>query len=178
MARAKQGDSRAFGELVRRYETVARRVAAGVAGSDADDVVQDSFVKAYRSLHRFRDGSPFRPWLLRIVANEARNARRASGRRLSLALRSGDADGRDGVSASAPSAEDDAAAAERRAAVATALVQLPDRDRLVLVYRWFAGLTEAEMATALGCRPGTVKSRLSRAHERMRAALAEEGRDG
>ena len=161
---ARRGDTRAFGELVRLHQQVASRVAAAVAGSDADDVVQEAFVKAYRNLHRFRGGSPFRPWLLRIVANEASNARRSAGRRAALALRAP-------VDRSGPSPEDDAVAAERRAALATALASLPERDRTVIAFRWFAELSEAEMAAALGCRPGTVKSRLSRAHDRLRAAL-------
>lgn len=126
-------------------------------------------MKAYRQLHRFRDGKPFRPWLLKIVANEARNTRRSAGRRHSLALRAGD---RAGASL-APLPEQAALDLERSRSLAAALATLSEDDRLVLAYRWFAGITEAEMADALGCRPGTVKSRLSRAHARLREALGE-----
>lgn len=169
MVRARQGDTRAFAALVQRHRAVALRVAHAVGGREAEDVVQEAFVKAYRSLHRFRDGAPFRPWMLRIVANEASNARRSAGRRASLALRATAA----GVATGAVSPEDAVMANERREALAAAVASLPERDRVVLAYRWFAELSEAEMATALGCRPGTVKSRLSRAHDRLREALAE-----
>ena len=81
--RARRGDHAAYRALVRRYEQLAFRTAYLVVGSaaDAEDVAQDAFVKAYQALGRFRAGAPFRPWLLRIVANEARNRRRSSRRR-------------------------------------------------------------------------------------------------
>ena len=94
VARAKRGDADAYGELVQIYQGIAFRTAYLVAGnaSDAEEAAQDGFVKAYRALWRFRPGAPFKPWLLRIVANEARNRRRAAGRRAALALRAaGDA---------------------------------------------------------------------------------------
>ena len=71
------------------HQEIAFRVALVAAGDrgDAEEAAQDAFVKAYRALGRFREGSPFLPWLLRIVANEARNRRRSAGRRAGLALR-------------------------------------------------------------------------------------------
>jgi RNA polymerase sigma-70 factor (ECF subfamily) len=89
VVRAKHGDAAAYEELVRMHQAIAFRVALVAAGDrgDAEEAVQDGFVKAYRALGRFREGAPFRPWLLRIVANEARNRRRSSGRRAGLALR-------------------------------------------------------------------------------------------
>lgn len=174
MLRAKQGDTSAFGELVQRHQQAARRVAYTVGGSDADDVVQEAFVKAYRNLHRFDHDRPFRPWVLRIVANEAGNARRSAGRRTNLALRTTVTVSTD---AAVASPEDVVVGEERRRVLADAVASLPEPDRLVIAYRWFAGLSEAEMAAALRCRPGTVKSRLSRAHERLRAALPQEVRD-
>jgi RNA polymerase sigma-70 factor (ECF subfamily) len=106
--------------------------------------------------------------MLRIVANEARNRRRSANRRSTLALRVVDPTTDGGASP-----EDAAVASERRRALAAAVGSLEDRDREVIALRWFAELSEAEMATALGVRPGTVKSRLSRAMERLRAALAD-----
>jgi RNA polymerase sigma factor (sigma-70 family) len=161
----------AFEVLVQRHQQPALRVAYALAGDDAEDAVQDAFVKAFAALHRFRAGAPFRPWLLRIVGNEARNRRRAAGRRVHLALR---AAGRRPSGDAAPSPEEAALASERRNALAAALATLSDADRLVIALRWFAGLTEAEMATALDCRPGTVKSRLARAMARLREALPAE----
>ena len=89
IARAKRGDAAAYEELVRMYQGIAFRTAWLVAGNaaDAEEAAQDGFVKAYRALWHFRTGAPFKPWLLRIVTNEARNRRRAAGRRDALVLR-------------------------------------------------------------------------------------------
>jgi RNA polymerase sigma-70 factor (ECF subfamily) len=141
-----------------------------VAGSgvDVEGVAQEAFVKAYYALPRFRPGAPFRPWLLRIVANEAHNRRKASGRSASLALRWLAVQPAESV---APSPEEAVLAAERRATLLAALNDLRDDDRLAIGYRYFLGLNEDEMATALGCARGTVKSRLSRSLGRLRAKL-------
>ena len=94
IARARGGDVAAYEELVRRYQDVALRTAYLVCPeTDADDAVQEAFLKAHAALPRFRDGAPFRPWLLRIVANEARNRRRSAGRRTGLAQRAADVAG-------------------------------------------------------------------------------------
>src|SRR2546423_14409989 len=89
ITRAQRGDSAAYEEIVQRYQQVAFRTAYVIAGSaaDAEDAAQEGFVKAYRALHRFRAGAELRPWLLRIVANEARNRGRSYGRRHRLELR-------------------------------------------------------------------------------------------
>ena len=169
--RARVGDLVAFEELVARYQARAVRLAWTLAGGDAEDAVQEAFVKAYRSLDRFRQGAAFRPWLFAIVANEARNRRRSAGRRERLALRAGALEPAGSV---VRSPEDEAVAADRRRRLAAAIETLGERDREVIACRWFAGLSEAEMAVVLSCRPGTVKSRLSRALERLRAALPAE----
>jgi RNA polymerase sigma-70 factor, ECF subfamily len=172
VVRAKRGDATAYEELVRMHQGLAFRVALVAAGdaSDAEEAVQDGFVKAYRALDRFRDGAPFRPWLLKIVANEARNRRRSAGRRSGLALRvaaaaSGDA---------APSPEATAVSHERRTELLDGLARLEERDREILVHRFLLELGEDETAAALGLRRGTVKSRTSRALERLRAIVGEE----
>ena len=152
------------------YQGIAFRTAYLLAGNaaDAEEAAQDGFVKAYRALGRFRTGAPFRPWLLKIVANEARNRRRSAGRRDQLALRAaasaapGDA---------APSPEAALVSAERRDELLAALNRLGERDRLVLSCRYLLELSEDETAAALDCRRGTVKSRLARALERLRAEL-------
>ncbi len=88
--RARGGDADAYGALVKRYSRDAVRVATAITGSvgDAEDAAQTAFVKAYLALDRFRAGAPVRPWLMRIVANEAKNSRRSSQRRERLAERS------------------------------------------------------------------------------------------
>ena len=89
LARAIDGDHEAYAKLVRPYERVAYRVAAAITGrnADAEEAMQNGFVKAYRSLHRFRIGAAFKPWLLRIVVNEAHNVLRAERRHVGLATR-------------------------------------------------------------------------------------------
>ena len=173
MERARRGDSAAYEALVRAHQDIAFRTACLFAGSaaDAEEAAQEAFVKAWRALPRFRPDAPFRPWLLAIVANEARNRRRAAGRRAGLALRaaqervSGDA---------APSPETTALTRERRDALLGGLAALDERDREVLVHRFLLELGEDETAAALGIRRGTVKSRTSRALDRLRAVVGEE----
>ncbi len=135
--------------------------------AEAEDATQEAFVKAYFARSRFRAGSPFRPWLLRIVANEARNRRTAAGRRAGLVLRAAEAPAGD-----EPSPEASALAAEQRTELLAAVNALRDDDRLVETYRYFFELCEEEMAMALGCARGTVKSRLSRALGRLRERMA------
>jgi RNA polymerase sigma-70 factor (ECF subfamily) len=177
MERARDGDVGAYEELVRRHQQVAIRVASVIAGAaEAQDAVQDAFIKAYAALGRFRSGAPFRPWILRIVANEAKNSRRSAGRRENLALRLVE-DRPSGGAAPSP----EAVVLERRGneRLLQALQRLPERDRTVIAYRYFLDLPEAELAEVLGVRPGTVKSRLSRALARLREQLPrEEGTDG
>src|SRR5467141_4799396 len=89
IARAQRGDTAAYEEIVQRYQQVAFRTAYVITGSaaDAEDAAQEGFVKAYRALATFRSGAEPRPWLLRIVANEAHNRVRCAGRRHRLDLR-------------------------------------------------------------------------------------------
>jgi RNA polymerase sigma factor (sigma-70 family) len=165
--RARGGDAVAYGSLVRAHQDIAFRVAclAGGSSSEAEEAAQEGFVKAWRALPRFRTGAPFRPWLLAIVANEARNRRRAAGRRAGLALRAAELAERD---AGAPSPEAQLLTAVRRDALLAALSELDERDRSVLACRYLLELSEEETAAALGCRRGTVKSRTSRALARLR----------
>ena len=173
VARAQRGDTRAYGTLVEEHQTLAFRTAYLLTGSaaDAEDAVQDAFVKAYRALGRFRQGAPFRPWLLAIVANEARNRRRSAGRRERLALRAAE----DPLSGDAvPSPEAALLDAERREELLTAVNDLREDDRLAIACRYLLGLTEEETASALGWRRGTVKSRTSRALDRLRDRMGVE----
>jgi RNA polymerase sigma-70 factor (ECF subfamily) len=167
IGRAKRGDTHAYEELVHTHQGIAFRTAYVIAGNaaDAEDAAQDGFVKAWRALARFREGAPFRPWLLQIVANEARNRRRSAGRRAHLALRaateepSGDA---------VPSPEAKLLSAEVRETLLAAVNELPEDQRTVIALRFFVGLSEAEVAEALELPTGTVKSRSARALERLR----------
>ena len=172
--RARHGDVGAYEELVKRYQNLALRVAYLITRDqgEAEDAIQEAFIKAYRALGRFRTGSPFRPWVLTIVSNEARNRRTSGSRRAALSLRveqtrpSGDA---------APSPEAAALDDERRTTILHAMESLGESDRLVLAYRYFLDMSEADMAAALGVARGTVKSRLSRAQARLKTQLEGSG---
>jgi len=166
--RACRGDPAAFEELVLAYQSLAFRTAFVIAGdaADAEEAAQDGFVKAHRTLRRFRRGQPFRPWLLAIVANEARNRRRSRGRRAALALR---AAAEPGGAGNDP--EEAALAAERRERILTAVERLRDDDRDVLACRYLLELSEDETAAALGIARGTVKSRTHRALSRLEEEL-------
>jgi RNA polymerase sigma factor (sigma-70 family) len=123
------------------------------SAADAEDATQDALVKAWRALGRFRTGEPFRPWLLQIVANEARNRRRSARRRVRLSLRA---------------ASETLAADVDRVALLDAVNELPDDAQAVIACRYLLGLSEQETAMALDVAPGTVKSRTSRALDRLR----------
>lgn len=149
------------------YQGIAFRTAYVIArnAADAEEAAQDGFVKAWRALGRFRDGSPFRPWLLRIVANEASNRRRSAGRRASLALRAAAEEPSGGA---APSPEAALLTSEQRATLLAAVEELPEDQRDVVALRYFLDLSEAEVAETLAIPQGTVKSRTARALERLR----------
>jgi RNA polymerase sigma-70 factor (ECF subfamily) len=175
--RARHGDFDAFGELVRRHRPSALRVGTVVLGTPdgADDILQEATERAWRAMGRFRAGAAFRPWLLRIVANAARNERRSKGRRAGLAVRAAIAGARD----AAGSAEDAVVTELERQRVIAALNRLDADDRLTIGLRFFEQLSEREMAEVLDCPAGTVKSRLSRAKARLREELeaADTGRE-
>lgn len=173
IASAQNGDTRAFEQLVRNHQGIALRVAYLVIRNpaEAEDVTQDAFIKAYRSLNRFRSGAPFRPWLLRIVRNEALNRVRSARRRDRLAVQaatdpvSGDA---------APSPETLVLTEEEHRRLLGIVDDLPERYRSVIVHRYLLGMSENETSVILGVPPGTVKSRTSRALERLRGRLGDE----
>lgn len=168
--RARNGDVNAYEALVRAYEEIAFRVAYQVTGNaaEAEDAAQEAFVNAYYALGRFRAGAPFRPWLLRIVANEART-RRTSATRRSLLVERATAASTSGEAA--PSPEDAAETSAFRDQLMAALRRLREDDRMILAYKFFFDLSEAEIADALDCPRGTVKSRLSRALDRLRKVV-------
>jgi RNA polymerase sigma factor (sigma-70 family) len=158
---------------VKRYGQIAFRVAWLVTRDrgEADDAAQEAFEKAYYALPRFRPDSPFRPWLLRIVANEARNRVRSTRRRQGLALRTAAVSDGDAV----PSPETAALAREDQEVLISALNRVSPPDREVIGYRYLLSLSESETAEVLGVRLGTVKSRLSRAMARLRVVLEDVG---
>lgn len=180
MSRARRGDGDAYAALVAAHQEMTFRTAYLVLGdaAEAEDAAQEAFVRAYRALDRFRDGEPFRPWVLRIAVNAARNRRRSAGRRAGLRMRAEAASA--AADASAPSAESSVVAAEQRRRLLDAVNELSPDDRLVIGARYFLDLPEAEIAAMAGVARGTVKSRLSRARARLaqRLGVPEDWTDG
>ncbi len=180
VGRARAGDDDAYAQLVREHQEIAFRTAflITMSAAEAEDAAQDAFVKAHAALGRFRRGKPLRPWLLTIVANEARNRHASAGRRQQLLHRAAAEHGLGGRDAAPSSPETAVLSAERHASLLAALDTLSTTDRDVIACRHLLDLSERETAAVLGCRPGTVKSRLSRALARLRAAVGEEVRPG
>jgi RNA polymerase sigma-70 factor (ECF subfamily) len=170
--RAQQGDPDAFADLVGRYGEVAFRVAYLIVRDEAEarDVAQDAFVQAYRSLARFDASRPFRPWLLRIVTNQAINNRRSASRRSAMTKRY---EANIDSPAQTGSPERETEAQEEAQRVWQAIGSLDAKDRAVVYLRYFVGASEEETAVALGRPAGTVKSRLHRALRKLRGVIEE-----
>lgn len=170
IAKAKRGDRGAYETLVRQYERLAFRTAYVLTGDagDAEEAAQSAFLNAYTNLSRFRVDAPFRPWILRIVANEARNRRRSRKRHRLHEV--AEKDGQEWP-APEPAVDLQLLARERSAWLVAHINELNESDRAVIHCRYTLDLSELEMAEVLGCARGTVKSRLSRALGRLRQRL-------
>ena len=170
--RAREGDTAAYNALVTAHRDMAFRVAYLVTGSaaDAEDAAQEALVKAFQKIRRYDPARPFRPWLMKIVGNEARNHRRAAGRRLHYETRA--AGLRDAVSEPVHP-ETGGTRADLDARLLAAVNHLPEKERLVVGLRYFLELSEKETAIAAGIPKGTVKSRLSRALGRLKEELGD-----
>ena len=174
LARVRRGDRDAYAELVTRHAPVALRTASLLgAGDDSEDVVQEAFVKAYAALDHFRPGAPFRPWLLRIVSNETRNAHRSSGRRTARERRAWE-QARPLLLTRPDDPADALLSAEGQEALVRGLDQLSAEQRQVVTCRYLLDLDEAETGAVLGWPRGTVKSRLHRGLARLRDVMDAE----
>lgn len=171
-----RGDVEAFNQLVRLYESRVYNLCYRMLG-DADaaaDVAQDTFISAYRNLHRFR-GGVFRSWLLRIATNACYDALRARKRRPAVSLDAAQEGDDDGPAFDIPdpseSPDDAALRRELAAAIQRGIDQLPDDQRVVVILSDVQGLAYEEIAAVTNTNLGTVKSRLSRARARLRDIL-------
>ncbi len=168
IARARRGDPDAFAQIVDRYDRDLRALAFRLLGDRhlMDDVLQESYVKAYRALPGFRGGSRLGTWLYRIVYNacmdELRRAQKVSP------LHS-----EDELALEAPNADPHDAIGER-SALGAALASLPPQERAAVLLVDAQGFDYADAARVLDVPPGTVASRLNRARATLRAALAEQ----
>lgn len=165
---AQQGNQAAFAGIVRGYQRAVYRVAYGVLrnASDADDITQETFLKAWQALARFRVGEPLYPWLARIAVNSAFSMLRVRRRRPEAPLEPMLDAGRQWAVGDDPA--DDAAAGERDARLEQAFAVLSEEHRAVLVLRVVEDLPYEEIARALNVPVGTVMSRLSRARAELR----------
>ena len=172
ITRARHGDEAAWESLVSQYQAAAFRLAYLLMGDpdEAQDIAQEAFIRAFRALERFDAARPFRPWLLRITANLARNQRRSIGRYIAALRRLVGAD----PDLTSGAQEDSHSQSQEAQALWQAVQRLSLTDQQVVYLRYFMDLSEAEMALALEIAPGTVKSRLHRALGRLRAVVETE----
>ncbi len=174
--RVQHGDKRAFEILVAKYQRKISRLLARMIRdpSDIEDVTQEAFIKAYRALPNFRGESAFYTWLYRIAINTAKNHFAAQGRKAPT-VAAGDFEDPDG--GDEPFAQPDGDTPESvyqsrqiGLAVNRAIDQLPEELRTAIVLRELEGLSYDEIAAAMNCPVGTVRSRIFRARE----AIAQE----
>ena len=173
-ALAATGDADAFGRLVETHAPAARRAAQAVLGNaeDADDAAQDGFLAAWRAVAGYDPSRPFRPWLMRIVVNAARDLRRRRRVRHTEPLPPQQAAGTHGP-------DHHAGRALLRDRLAAALAELSERQRVAVTLFDAEGYAHAEIAELLGVPEGTVRSDVFHARRALRRALApyqEEGR--
>jgi len=169
VARAKAGDVPAFGELVRRYQKPVFRIVLRMVKNqdDADDLTQDTFVRAHRGLKTFKEEFDFHPWLYRIAVNQAINLINKRKRQAAVDLE----DVPEGDIKTGPEPESPVQAASRQELLRTledALDRLPDEQRAVFLLRVQEGLSYEEIAKTMNTPKGTVMSRLARARMALR----------
>lgn len=166
--RAAAGDRDAFGELVMRHAASARRAARAVLADaqDAEDAAQDGFLAAWRAITDFDRARPFRPWLMRIVVNAARDLLRRRIVRKVEPLP-------DHAPSTTASPERDTERALLRERIRVALARLPERQRVAVTLFDAEGYSHAEIAVVLGVAEGTVRSDVFHARRALRATLAE-----
>ena len=167
-ARASGGSREAFGELVSRHQAAVRRVARAVTGDehDADDAAQEAFLSALDRLETYDRKRPFGPWLMRIATNAAIDLLRRRAVRRAEPLD-------EALTASSRSPARDAEHMELRAALATALAALPERQRAAVTLFDLEGYAHAEIADILGVPEGTVRSDVFHARRKLRESLGQ-----
>jgi RNA polymerase sigma-70 factor (ECF subfamily) len=175
---ARAGDVQAFGELVRRYDRHVFRVVRHLTENpqDAEDVVQEAFVKAFCNIKTFEGRAAFSTWLIRIAVNEAlgriRHQKKFPLSPLELTASDEETVFELQIASPAATPEEQCGEGELRRALARAVHRLRPRLRAVFVLRDVQGMSAQETAEVLGITVGTVKARLFRARQRMRQMLA------
>jgi RNA polymerase sigma-70 factor (ECF subfamily) len=175
VARAKAGEPQAFDALVRRYRRRIFALALHLSGteSDADDIVQDVFIRAFRALDQFEGRSEFFTWVYRLTVNRALDARRTRSRRSESSIE--EEDPRIERALQVDACGDPRRAAELRQTytrVLRALDGLPPEMRTTVVLVTLQGLSNAEAAVVQGCPRGTIAWRLHEGRRRLQEAIA------
>ncbi|MEK0085246.1 RNA polymerase sigma factor [Benzoatithermus flavus] len=182
VARARRGDHFAFELIMRRHNRRLFRLARSLVPDDpeAEDVLQEAYVRAFARLGELADGQALAAWLARIVANEALGRLRLAAHVVPLEARRrrSDHDEEDGGTDNDPASDEPgperlAASGELRRLLEAAVDALPEEFRAVFVLREVEGLSTAETAAALAIRPETVKTRLHRARRLLQEALGD-----
>jgi RNA polymerase sigma-70 factor (ECF subfamily) len=176
VTRSKTGDLEAFGELVRRYQKPVFRIVLRMVRSpdDADDLTQDTFVRAHRGLKTFKDEFDFHPWLYRIAVNQAINFINKRKKRAAADIDEiPEGDIRIGVEPESPLQA--ASRQELLTRLESALEQLPEEQRTVFLLRVQEGLSYEEIAETMQTPKGTVMSRLARARMALHKHLGLPG---
>ncbi|MCD8256788.1 MAG: RNA polymerase sigma factor [Oscillospiraceae bacterium] len=176
LAKARRGDTAAFEAIVLEYERPLYALALHRMGNaqDAADAVQETFLKAYLSLSSFRGEGRLRAWLCRIAQNECTDLLRK--RRDTVSLTREDETGAE--TELADPRTDPAALLEQKetaSAIRAALGRIPEEQRVPLLLREYGGLNYQEISAALSVEPNTVKTRIFRARQKLRAFLCEDG---
>ena len=172
VARTREGDPDAFGILVSRYYDACWRFAYHMLGerADAEDVVQESFLRAYLAIGRYDERDQFRGWLFRILTNQCRNAQTSRGRRTRRFVQ-------DEVAVnSAPTPVVAPDFGSEDVTLMRALAKLDPLQREALLLKYAEGLEYTEMSAMTGVGESALKMRVKRGSERLRALLAEQGR--
>ncbi|NLZ36359.1 MAG: sigma-70 family RNA polymerase sigma factor [Clostridiales bacterium] len=176
--KARKGDGDAFGQLMHRYNSFIYNVVIGLVKNqyDAQDITQESFFKAYRSLGSFRGDSKFSSWLYRIAVNTAKDFIRSASRRRTLPLEPESDDDdlppmqiKDDSPMSEP--QEVLEAEERKNAVRKAISRLSDNHREIIIMRDIEGYSYEEIGEILNLELGTVKSRINRARNAVKEEL-------
>ena len=178
--RIQNGDADAFAVLMEEYQKKVYLLALRTVGNpqDAEDMTQEAFLRAYRSIHSFRGDSKLSVWLYRLTTNLCIDLLRSRGRKpaVSLTVEDNDEDTQElDVTDERYDPEEIFQRRELQRAVQRGLAALPEDYRVILVLRELEGLSYAEIGEVLGLEEGTVKSRLFRARKKLCAFLIEDG---
>lgn len=167
VARTRAGEPDAFGTLVARYYDACWRFAYHMLGerADAEDVVQDTFLRAYLAIGRYDERDQFRGWLFRILTNQCRNAQTSRGRRTRRFVQD------DVALDTAPAPPPGASAGVEDAALIKALAKLDPLQREALLLKYAEGLEYSEMSAMTGAGESALKMRVKRGSERLRTLL-------